>query len=66
MRLSALKPSLMAGMCRSRGLPTGQPGVLALAVMVRDLEISFAWTLVSAPPRSFVTYLFGAAPWRAR
>jgi hypothetical protein len=65
--LSALKPSLMAGVLRSRGLPTGKPSALALAMLARDLEVSFAWTPVSARP-ALVRHLpfFGAAPWRAR
>jgi hypothetical protein len=38
-----------------------------LAMLARDLEVSFAWTPVSARP-ALVRHLpfFGAAPWRAR
>ena len=49
MRLSALKPSLIAGVCRSRGLPTGKPSVLALAMLARDLKISRADAGADAP-----------------
>ena len=67
MRLSALKPSLMAGVSRSRGPPTAKPSVLALATDgpgPQDLSRADA-RIGALRARPSLTFL-GTAPWRAR